>query len=392
MIFAALEPVLRSTPRTWRVLPLRRALLLREEINSSGTMPMLSLHSNGDVSPRDKTNQPPSPHYALRYAIVRPGDLVVNPMWLAGGGIGVTRVLGAVSPDYRVYKPSSLIEPRYLHYLLRSRPYLAQYRLLMRAETTFDRRVTKTDFGQLPLIVPPLRTQLVIVDFLDAQAAHNDELVAKKSRMGELLRERWRSAVSNVMADLGKRFGFIALRRLVHCLDGRRVPLSSEERSTRSGQFPYYGASGIVDYIDDYLFEETLVLLGEDGAQLGDPNYDIPQVATGRYWVNNHAHVLQPTLADPEFLALHLNTFDRLPFISGATREKITQGDMGQIPVPHVDRVTQVRVRERLSLIKKNADDATDRLDRQIALLREHREALITAAATGALGISGAAA
>jgi type I restriction enzyme S subunit len=111
-------------------------------------------------------------------------------MWLIGGGIGVSHVRGAVSPDYRVYQLDDTLEPRFIHHLLRSAPYRDQYRLLVRAETTFDRRITKDDFGGLPIPSPSLSAQRAIADHLDRETARIDALIGAKRRMLELLEER----------------------------------------------------------------------------------------------------------------------------------------------------------------------------------------------------------
>jgi len=262
----------------------------------------------------------------------------------------------------------------------------------MRAETTFDRRITKDDFNEMPLLVPPVRTQKRIADYLDAETARIDSLIASSARQRALNEERLRAVVISEMVQLSARHGTVALRRLVACLDGRRVPLNAEERSRRQGEYPYYGASGVVDRVDDFLFDETLVLLGEDGAQLGDPNYPIAQMVTGKIWVNNHAHVLRADSVDPAFLVFQLNSFDRMAVISGATREKITQEDMSRIPVPNVSREVQARTTARLAGLADRVVKLNGALQRRIALLQERRQALITAAVTGQLEIPGVAA
>lgn len=178
----------------------------------------------------------------------------------------------------------------------------------------------------------------------------------------------------------------------MRCLDGKRVPLSAQERSDRSGPYPYFGASGAIDSVDAYIFDETLILLGEDGAQLADPDYEISFVVNGPVWVNNHAHVLRPVVADPHFLAMHLSTLDRGMFISGATREKITQADMNEIPVPNIDVPTQKEEADGLLKIRANCDAVASRLGKQIDLLVEHRQALIAAAVTGEFAVPGATA
>lgn len=110
--------------------------------------------------------------------------------------------------------------------------------------------------------------------------------------------------------------------------------MSSQERSSRQGPYPYYGASRVVDHVDDYLFDEPLVLFGEDGAQLGNPNLEVSFFVEGKIWVNNHAHVLRPTGIHGRLLSEILNVFDRELCMSGATREKITQEGMNGILVP----------------------------------------------------------
>ena len=86
-------------------------------------------------------------------------------------------------------------------------------------------------------------------------------------------------------------------KRLDECasfLDEQRKPIKSTERSSEFKLYPYYGASGVIDYIDDYIFDEDLILLSEDGANILDRNYRVAFIVTGKTWVNNHAHVLRP--------------------------------------------------------------------------------------------------
>jgi type I restriction enzyme S subunit len=299
--------------------------------------------------------------------------------------------------EFNVWSPIAVLRPNpalllgaFLWRLLESSPLQAKIQLAATSNT--QQNISMRDLSSLRVPLPPLTAQRAIADYLDAEGARIDALIEKKQRMVELLEKRWRSAAQYRMSDLMSQFGSIQLRHLVRCLDGRRIPVSSEERGTRPGPFPYYGASGIVDSIDGYLFDETLVLLGEDGAQLGDPDYPIAQVVDGKVWVNNHAHVLRPTAVDPEFLTYHLNTFDRVPFMSGGTREKITQDDMNRIPVPHLPKVDQAKEARRLGEIRERCNEMSSLLVLQLDLLAEHRQALITAAVTGALNITGVAA
>lgn len=113
-------------------------------------------------------------------------------MWLIGGAIGVSWVTGAVSPDYRVFESRGLHDPRYLQHLLRSSPYMDQYGLYVRANTTFDRRVQQVDLDNMPVLVPPLDTQRRIADFLDYQVSRMDEAVRLRGEQIEALEDRLR--------------------------------------------------------------------------------------------------------------------------------------------------------------------------------------------------------
>ena len=124
------------------------------------------------------------------------------------------------------------------------------------------------------------------------------------------------------------------LEQLVEILDGRRVPVSAPERANRPGDVPYYGASGQVDTIDEALFDEPLLLLGEDGVQFFDPLKSKAYQIRGRSWVNNHAHVLRVKAGtEPTLLRHYLNQFDYRGFANGTTRLKLTQAAMRRIPV-----------------------------------------------------------
>ncbi len=323
---------------------------------------------------------------------VEPGDLVVHGLDILRGSVGVSDSRGAISSVCTVCAPKIECDARYFAYVIRAQSFSGLPRALARGirEGGADFRRWET-LAELPLPLPPIVAQKAIADYLDRETARISGLIAAKGRMVDLLEERWRSLTETTMSTLTAKYGAIPLRHLVLCLDGKRVPLNGEERAKRHGVYPYYGASGIVDRIDDWLFDEELVLLGEDGAQLGDRTYPIAQVVRGKIWVNNHAHVLRPIHVDPAFLSLHLNTFDRIGFMSGGTREKITHDDMNRIPVPHIKVEQQREIARQLSMVRSANDSAVSVLARQSDILQERREALITQAVIGQLDIPEAA-
>ena len=122
------------------------------------------------------------------------------------------------------------------------------------------------------------------------------------------------------------------LEELVDVYDSLRKPVTSSDR--KSGPYPYYGASGISDYVDSFIFDGEYLLLSEDGDNLRTRNTPIAFLANGKFWVNNHAHVLQGNLGnDTKYLCYALQIADITSYLSGSTRPKLNQKDMRRIPV-----------------------------------------------------------
>lgn len=127
--------------------------------------------------------------------------------------------------------------------------------------------------------------------------------------------------------------------------DRERVPVSKAERQTRAKLYDYYGASGVIDKIDGYLFDKPLLLIGEDGANLINRSKPIAFIARGKYWVNNHAHVLDGISEDfLRFLALSINATDLRPFVTGTAQPKMNQKKMNSIPVALPPLAEQLRI------------------------------------------------
>ena len=120
------------------------------------------------------------------------------------------------------------------------------------------------------------------------------------------------------------------VKYFVDCYDGKRVPIDSGLR--KSGPYPYWGAGSITDYVDDYLFDEELVLLGEDGAPFFDYTRPVAFLINEKVWVNNHIHVLKPRkTVNSRFLVHYLNNVDYKSYINGSILNKLTQSNMNNI-------------------------------------------------------------
>ncbi len=127
----------------------------------------------------------------------------------------------------------------------------------------------------------------------------------------------------------------IKMEDVVEIMDNMRKPVSASERSKRIGEIPYYGATGKAGTIDDYLFDEELVLLGEDGAPFLDGTKEVAYIINGKSWVNNHAHVLKVKegVSSNKFLLHFLNQFDYTNYVGGTTRLKLNQANLRKIPI-----------------------------------------------------------
>ncbi|MDD2747139.1 MAG: restriction endonuclease subunit S [Acidithiobacillus ferrooxidans] len=173
---------------------------------------------------------------------------------------------------------------------------------------------------------------------------------------------------------------------VVDILDSKRVPINSKERETRHGPIPYYGATGQVGWIDDFLFDEELVLLGEDGAPFFDSAKQKAYVIRGKSWVNNHAHVLRAKNGIPNaYIKYYLDIVDYHGFVTGTTRHKLNQAAMRQIPIPVAPSDQQKRIVAEIEKQFSRLDETVANLKRVKANLKRYKAAVLKAAASGRL-------
>ena len=132
------------------------------------------------------------------------------------------------------------------------------------------------------------------------------------------------------------------------CFDKKRIPLSSQEREKRKGIYPYYGAQGIIDYIDDFIFDGEYLLVAEDGNNVKTRTQDIARIAKGKYWVNNHAHILTANhLSDLYFLHYYINSMDISGYVTGSAQPKLNQNNLNSLavnlpPLPEQKKIAEI--------------------------------------------------
>ena len=147
------------------------------------------------------------------------------------------------------------------------------------------------------------------------------------------------------------------LEDAVEFLDEKRKPIKDSDRNNIKGEYPYYGASGIIDYINDYIFDEDLLLLGEDGANILSRSTKLVFKATGKYWVNNHAHVLKPKENyNIDFLESYLENINYESYNTGTAQPKLNQEVCKKINIKIPSLKEQIKIGKTLSLLDKKIE------------------------------------
>lgn len=159
------------------------------------------------------------------------------------------------------------------------------------------------------------------------------------------------------------------LGEVIEILDSKRIPLSSRERQQRQGAFPYYGAQGIIDHIDDYIFDGQFILVAEDGENLNSRKLPLALMASGKFWVNNHAHIIRskPGVSDDIFLLHSLNCTDIKPYVTGAAQPKLSQANMRLIKIT----LPPLPIQRRIAGILSAYDALIENSQRRIKILEE---------------------
>lgn len=149
---------------------------------------------------------------------------------------------------------------------------------------------------------------------------------------------------------------FVKLEDCCEILDSKRIPVTANKR--RNGKYPYYGANGLQDYVDDYIFDDELVLLAEDGGNFNSKDKPIAYRVSGKCWVNNHAHVLKPKQGiSVDYLCYALMYYDVSGLVNGATRRKLTQATMRKMKIPILSEIDQLRIVEIMNSIQELKND-----------------------------------
>jgi type I restriction enzyme S subunit len=294
------------------------------------------------------------------------------------GKIAIPTVDIAINQDLKALFPNDLIEKTFLAYylLFKQNDFIRIGVGSTVIGITLDQ--LKSSRIQHPTSLPEQRKIARILSTVDAVIEKTESAIAKykaikSGMMHDLftrgidlktgkLRPRYEDAPGlykeSVLGWVPREWDVLRIDEVSQNFDGKRRPIKEGDRSLMQGTIPYYGASGIIDYVNDFIFDEPLILLGEDGENVVSRNLPLAFIVNGKAWVNNHAHVLKPNIdMDIIYLAEYLEHLDYSDIVSGSAQPKITQNTLNKklVKKPNLDE--QIMISKRMKIINSTISE-----------------------------------
>lgn len=275
-----------------------------------------------------------------------------------------------VNNHAHVLKFNTYVERRYVDIYLNSidlTPYISG---------AAQPKLNQKNLNSIPVPIPcpdnpekSLAIQAEIVRILDAFTAMTAELTAELN----MRKKQYNYYRDQLFSFEDGDVEWKTLGELAENLDSKRKPITSGLRE--AGDIPYYGASGIVDYVKGHIFNEDLLLVSEDGANLLARNTPIAFSISGKTWVNNHAHVLKfETYAERRYVEFYLNSIDLIPYISGAAQPKLNKKNLNSISIPNPSPDEKKRIVTMLDKLDTLTTSIQEGLPREIELRQKQYE------------------
>lgn len=265
------------------------------------------------------------------------------------GHVAINTVPMATNQGFKSFIPDrESLDEKYLYYWLRKhRSYLES----LGNGATF-KEVSKAIISRVEISLPPLPEQRRIAAILDKADALRTKRRATLAQLDALTQSIFIDMFGDPATN-PKRWPVKQIAEITECLDRFRRPVTESDR--KPGNVPYYGANGQQGWIDEAIFDESLVLVAEDGGHFDAPQRGVAYRIDGPSWVNNHAHILRanPKQVETEFLHRALRHFNFLPYISGTTRAKLTQGQLNGVKLFIPPLKLQHEFQSRISSIQK---------------------------------------
>ena len=376
-----------SVPSHWRVHTLYQLVTQVKEKNSNLQEKNLLSLSYGKIKRKD-IDSPDGllPASFDGYNIIEDGDIVLRLTDLQNDHtslrVGLATERGIITSAYTTLRPIDTSNSKYLYYLLHAFDLKKGFYGM---GSGVRQGLNYAEVKELRVVLPGQDEQNAIVRFLDNQCGQIDSIIEEaKSSIEEY--KKWRASIIfeavtkglNPLAEMkDSHIDWIGLvpshwklsriKNELDNLDYLREPISAEKRENILGLYDYYGASGVIDKIDDYNVDDKVLLIGEDGANLRMRNLPLVYKAEGKFWVNNHAHILK--VHDDNcygFIAYLLEAGDYSVFITGSAQPKLSQFNLMRFPIVIPPLVEQQEIEAYL-------DENCSAID---ALIREKKSLL----------------
>jgi type I restriction enzyme S subunit len=307
---------------------------------------------------------------------IEPNQLVLRSItaWEAPIQVTTQAQLGFhVSGVFPVFDiDSSILNPRFLSLLCRYEPFWESMRERTVGSVLRRKTLSATALMEIPIQLPPLPEQKRIVNLISSV----DSYIEALQRQLESAKIARTAVLHELLTAGGGDWVVRKLPEVVEVLDRMRKPINSTEREDRKGNIPYYGANGQTGWIDEFIFNEELVLLGEDAIDFADPSARKAYLIQGPSWVNNHAHVLRAdkTIVNSYFLMESLNKVDYSQYVSFGTRSKLTQASMNGIKL----LIPPMNIQEKFVDLLENFDKVIEATQRSIEDSKELRTGMLS--------------
>ena len=402
-------------PETWEVKRLKNLCTSNESMIADGDWiesPDISdegirYYTTGNIGDGVFKNQgngfiSESTFNKLNCTAVYPGDLVFSRL---NNPIGRACIIPnnypicIVAVDNVIVRPDSKYDKRFLVYISMCPGYQETNMLIARGTTM--QRMSRSQLQNVDMPIPPLADQQRIADYLDENCGEIDSLIGLQEQMIEKLKAYKQSVITEAVTkgldpnaklvpsgidwigEIPEHWDIIKVGFIFDNLDNLREPISAEMRERNNPQYDYYGASGVIDKIDHYNVDDKVLLIGEDGANLVMRNLPLIYKAEGKFWVNNHAHILKPRKDDYDFMAHALEACNYRDYITGSAQPKLSQENLSRVQLPVPPLSEQQAIASYLDSKCSDIDRLIALKQQKIESLKDYKKSVIYEAVTG---------
>lgn len=362
----------------------------RSKISANELVSFVPMESLGiDQKILVPTQTRPLSEVAGSYTYFADGDVLlakITPCF-ENGKLGIAADLvngiGFGSSEYIVFRPDASVAKEWLYYFLSRESFRVEGAERMTGAVG-HKRVAKDFIEAYPIPVPPLTEQRRIVALIDEAF---DGISTARANAEQNLQNARDLFDSHLHAVFNQTDGWhsTTLDQISTNLDNKRIPITKSDRT--SGEYPYYGASGIVDYVADYIFEGDTLLVSEDGANLLARSTPIAFSVSGKYWVNNHAHILKfKEMATQKLVEFYLSSIKLDEFITGAAQPKLNQKALNSIPIRLPTSITtRQQIVSNIELLLEEVSRLEAIYEQKVAALEDLKKSLLHQAFAGLL-------